>query len=343
MKRAFFWNGSISTMTAALVLAGCTSDGDSSSADSTTGDTIGVDGGEASGGGAKVTIPSGALSSSTQIEVAKVDVSDAEVPGDLILVSDAIAFTPHGTKFKKAVTLGIPYDSSASHLVLLRLDNEEDTAWASVSGGQFDDGTATLDVKSFSVYAVGAEEQSSATGGAGNPGAAGAPGESGGAGAPSSAGGPGSAGAPSSAGGPGSAGAPSAGGAPGNAGAPNATGGLAGAGGTTSLEGNAGADSGSGGSPDTQGFDIDAYCSGICEAQVALDCSATDYDQASCAAYCVSQVAPNTPCYAEHAGYYQCLFEHRDSAFECDEEGDASVIDGTCDDELAAYVTCLMG
>ena len=67
------------------------------------------------------------------------------------------------------------------------------------------------------------------------------------------------------------------------------------------------------------------------------------YDQASCEAYCAGTITPDSPCYPQQAAFDPCLLDDSDAAYECDDEGNASVIDGTCDDELNAYVTCLTG
>ncbi len=144
-------------LAASTVFVACGGSDDPEEPGSTEGETtdaIGADGGSVTGAGAEVMVPAGALEADVEISVASVDVSDAELPEGFELAGDPIAFTPHGTSFEEAVTLTLPYDSDADSLTILRLDDEDDTTWEVVQGGSFDDGVATVEVNSFSIYGV---------------------------------------------------------------------------------------------------------------------------------------------------------------------------------------------
>jgi hypothetical protein len=127
---------------------------------------IGTRGGTVTKGKASVVIPEGALSAAVAIAVAPSDVSVA-APDGYSLVGTPIAFTPHGTTFKAAVTLTLPYSSSSDKLAVLRLDDEDDTSWELVDGGSYANGLAKVEVTTFSIYAVGAEAAADGSGGAG--------------------------------------------------------------------------------------------------------------------------------------------------------------------------------
>jgi hypothetical protein len=178
----------------ACVLGLVTACSDSSSDPQPTPDSneIDSDGGTVSQGDASVEVPAGALESPTKIVVAESDV-DVAPPDGYVLAGPAIAFTPHGLSFEEPVTLTLPYSSSADLLAVLRLDDEEDTSWEVVDGGSFTDGSATLEVSSFSIYAVA--EESAEPAGMGGAGGTGEP--AGMAGAEQSGGAPATGGAPS--------------------------------------------------------------------------------------------------------------------------------------------------
>jgi hypothetical protein len=127
---------------------------------------IGNDGGTVKGDKASVDVPEGALSDATKIGVAASDV-DVAPPEGYTLVGTPIAFTPHGLSFEAPVTLTLPYSSSSDMLAVLRLEDEQDTTWDVVKGGTFADGSATVDVSTFSIYAVAAASEPDGTGGAG--------------------------------------------------------------------------------------------------------------------------------------------------------------------------------
>lgn len=166
---------------------------------------IGKDGGTVAAAdvSASVEVPAGALPTATTIEVTESDV-DVAAPSGYALAGPAIAFTPHGLSFSEPATLTLPYSSASAALVVLRLDDEDDTTWEVTPSGSFAKGKATLKVSHFSIYAVAEESETPAGGGGAPPvGEGGAPPVSEGGAPPVGEGG-----APSSA-----AGAPSGGGA----------------------------------------------------------------------------------------------------------------------------------
>jgi hypothetical protein len=128
---------------------------------------IGAKGGLVSQDEASVDVPEGALSSPAKIGVAVSNVHVA-LPEGYVLAGPAIAFTPHGLTFDVPVTLTLPYSSSSEQLAVLRLEDEQDSTWDVLEGGKFSKGSATLDVTTFSIYAVAAQiAPSEGSGGAG--------------------------------------------------------------------------------------------------------------------------------------------------------------------------------
>lgn len=128
--------------------------------------SVDADGATVEAGAASVEIPEDALTDSEEIGIEEADV-DVDPPEGLSLAGPAVAFTPHGQTFEEPVTLTLPYESSSDDLVVLRLDDEEDTTWEQVEGGSFRNGEATVEVTSFSIYAVAEEESSGGEGGSG--------------------------------------------------------------------------------------------------------------------------------------------------------------------------------
>ena len=153
-----------------LALVISCSDSKSDSAPSADATRIGSDGGTVTEGKASVDVPKGALGSPVKIAVTPSEVS-VTPPDGYVLAGPAIAFTPYGTTFEKPVTLTLPYSSSSETLAVLRLDDEDDDSWEVIGGGKFAKGLATLDVSSFSIYAVAAESAIDGAGGAGGMGA----------------------------------------------------------------------------------------------------------------------------------------------------------------------------
>eukprot|EP00854_Cymbomonas_tetramitiformis_P000676 gene676-1131_t len=91
------------------------------------------------------------------------------VPGDVQAVQGigkAFGFLPHGTTFSDNVTLMLTYteeelqalrdDSDGKHqlLAFARTDDTEDSTWEVLEGGDFADGTASIDITGFSVYSL---------------------------------------------------------------------------------------------------------------------------------------------------------------------------------------------
>lgn len=128
--------------------------------------TIGTSGGKVTEGKASVVVPAGALSTPVAIAVAPSDVMVA-APDGYSFVGTPIAFTPHGTTFNSAVTLTLPYSSSSDKLAVLRLDDEDDESWELVDGASYAQSLATVEVTTFSIYAVAAEATADGSGGAG--------------------------------------------------------------------------------------------------------------------------------------------------------------------------------
>lgn len=196
-----------------LVLAASCSDSKSSgSKPATDSSQIGSKGGVVTAGDASVDVPAGALPSAKKIGVAPSEV-DVAPPDGYVLAGPPIAFTPHGLSFDVPVTLTLPYTATSAPLTVLRLEDEQDTTWEVMKGGKFSKGLATLEVSTFSIYAVAAE---SAPDGAAGAAGAGGMSQGGGSAVAGSAGAPDSAGA-TDVGGAAMAGA-AAGGAPSSAG-----------------------------------------------------------------------------------------------------------------------------
>ena len=154
---------------AALWLTACDGNsGDAAASGGATGTTTdSVSAGDASGGsdasatagnvtivagdGAEVQVPAGQVPAGVTLKVAKVTApAGAPLPAAGEATSDVFAFTPHGTTFAAPVTLKLPYTGSAD--MVLRLDDENDTTWEVVDGATFDNGVATVQTTTFSLY-----------------------------------------------------------------------------------------------------------------------------------------------------------------------------------------------
>lgn len=146
------------TLLAALVVSvlfrGCDGGGKKNSGAT----PIGPDGGSVQGDGATVTVPPGALAGDVVITVGQVSLGDlvAPLPDATTLSGQPFAFQPHGTTFSLPVSIVLPYTGSAN--VILRLDDETDTTWETVSGATFNAGLATFQTSAFSLYAAALEE-----------------------------------------------------------------------------------------------------------------------------------------------------------------------------------------
>lgn len=110
--------------------------------------SIGPEGGEVRGGGARVDVPAGALSGDVEIGVAAVS-GVATLPSGFEAAGPAIAFTPHGTTFASPARLELPHDGSATGA--MRLDDESDTTWEPLTPAELTGELVLLDVARFSV------------------------------------------------------------------------------------------------------------------------------------------------------------------------------------------------
>ncbi|MCH2109653.1 MAG: hypothetical protein MK135_10000, partial [Polyangiaceae bacterium] len=196
-------------------------------------------------------IPAGALPA--DIEVTVSDVTDEELSelpetsGGEESIAVPVKFEPHGLQFDVPVTITLNFEPPAgatAQLVVMKLDDEQDTTWEVVPGATFQDGVASFETTSFSFYGVfeaPEEPMSSGMGGA-------APTSSGGtSGDPGVGGGDTGSGATSSSGGdPGVGGGDSGSGDDTGSGATSSSGGDPGVGGGDS---GSGGDVSSGGSP----------------------------------------------------------------------------------------------
>jgi len=218
-------------------------------------ETIGEEGGTVETESANLEIPAGALPEGVEITVAGLDESAVEelppTSADVVLAAVPVAFLPHGLTFDEPVAVALAYDVEAVGdvaLVVMKLDDEEDTTWELVPGATFENGQALFSITSFSVYGVfedpkgtaeelysggdgtggtsgtGGETGSGGETGGGGGGTAGGGGDGGTGGKPpvGDGGGPGAGGGGGTAGGGGDGGGPGAGG---GGGAPNGDGG----------------------------------------------------------------------------------------------------------------------
>lgn len=113
---------------------------------------VGPEGGRVEGtGGAGVDVPAGALSSEVTIEVGDAEPSAAS-PGGSAAAGPAIAFTPHGTTFAMPVTLTIPVTADPTEVTVFRLDDERDTTWEAVPGGEPATDAVLVETDRFSIY-----------------------------------------------------------------------------------------------------------------------------------------------------------------------------------------------
>ncbi len=106
-------------------------------------------------GGETVDIPAGAVDGNVTVEVSQTDADKVQAkPAQIELVSRPVVFKPHGLTFKVPVTVTLPYVSTKTDLVVMRLDDEKDTTWELVPA-KFEGGKAIFQTSRFSVYIVG--------------------------------------------------------------------------------------------------------------------------------------------------------------------------------------------
>lgn len=145
-----------------LLLSACGGgSGSASSGGGTTGGAqapigIGSSGGTVNGpNGAKIVVPAGALSQTTNIAIAQSSAGAPALPAGLTAIGEVFALTPHGTQFAIPVTITVPFNSSATNgaTPLLYKTNAQGT-WEPVAGATFSAGMATSQISSFSYAQV---------------------------------------------------------------------------------------------------------------------------------------------------------------------------------------------
>src|SRR5262245_7761313 len=81
-------------------------------------------------GGARLTVPPGALAYETTITITELRLDRlAALPIDRHAASAPYAFEPHGLSFAQDVTIDLPHVAT-SEVVALRLDDTHDTTWS---------------------------------------------------------------------------------------------------------------------------------------------------------------------------------------------------------------------
>ena len=119
--------------------------------------TIGVGpaGGELTGeDGLRLEVPANALDAEAELTARPIQTRTPDAPG-ITFVSDAYAFTPHGTHFDTPVTITLPFEAGGDGLQVYRLDDEADLTWSLVEGVDFEDRHATFTTDGFSIYGIG--------------------------------------------------------------------------------------------------------------------------------------------------------------------------------------------
>jgi sugar lactone lactonase YvrE len=145
---------------AMLVVCGCGGGSDPGPRqDAGPGSGIGPAGGQASeASGAQVTVPAGALSAATPIEVTRSSAGAPALPTNLVAFGPTFAFTPHGTSFAVPVTITVPFDPTsvpAGTTPKLFKTNAAQSGWQEVPGATVQGSTMTGQVSGFS-FAVAA-------------------------------------------------------------------------------------------------------------------------------------------------------------------------------------------
>lgn len=111
---------------------------------------IGPAGGTVQTTNASVVIPASALASEVTISVAPTSTFQPAPQGEVV-ASEVFAFLPHGTTFASPVT--IEFAVAAEAAFVMRLDDEQDTAWELVEGATIEGGKARIQTTRFSLYA----------------------------------------------------------------------------------------------------------------------------------------------------------------------------------------------
>jgi hypothetical protein len=145
-----------------LVVCGCGGGSDPGPRqDAGTGSGIGPAGGQASeASGAQVTIPAGALSAATPIEVTRSGTGAPPLPAGVVALGPIFAFTPHGTSFAVPATITVPFDVGtvpAGTSPRLFKTNATQSGWQEVPGATVQGGTMIGQISGFS-FAVVADQ-----------------------------------------------------------------------------------------------------------------------------------------------------------------------------------------
>lgn len=112
---------------------------------------IGMRGGTVTSGGGSGVIPAGALNTSIPIGVAE-SALPIPLPANVEAASAAYVFTPHGTMFTQAATIRLAFTGSADRV--MRLDDERDTTWETITGVTVGATSVSFEAPAFSIYVV---------------------------------------------------------------------------------------------------------------------------------------------------------------------------------------------
>lgn len=116
---------------------------------------IGPAGGRVESAGVVVEVPAGALAEEVSIAIAE---ATGGAPALGSARSKVFAFTPHGLKFAKPVTITLPLTAAAEPGDTVLWAEEGATTWTPVDGATLADGKATARVSAFSYGSVGSAD-----------------------------------------------------------------------------------------------------------------------------------------------------------------------------------------
>lgn len=145
----------------ALALAGCGGGGGGTDAQAVVGTQGGI---VRAASGTAVDVPAGALSSPTSIQISAL-ASAPEATG-LSLRGDVYSFEPDGLRFDSPATLRLPYSGGApGEVVRIATYDPSAQEWTEVAGSVARDGSVTVPVVHFSIYAPMARDEGDPAGG----------------------------------------------------------------------------------------------------------------------------------------------------------------------------------